>query len=286
MSITAPFGTLAGRLFPPAASAKSASAPIVVWPSLFSTGAVQIRLTELLRAEGPVLVVDPPGHGASRPLEATALTLAQTADATLSLLEEAGLRGPIRLVGTSWGGLVGLAIAQQNPEKLAHLALLNTPFEREPSAWNMTRLLPTMARWMGRSRTFSNGVARSFFLPQTVSDPTNAEVMAAHHATFQDGDPRAMAAAAIHVFRTREDVKAWLGNVACDALVIAGRHDPMYDPAMQRNAATALPNGRFAVVEAAHIAAVDAPEDVFHILREDWAARTPKPQAQPNGAIA
>ena len=287
-TVRTPFGTLVGTLHPelsgtpPVLDADGprdaetpaglrANSPIVVWPSLFSTAAVQHRMIEMLRRDGPVLALDPPGHGRSRIECADAMTLRSTAEATLALIDAAGLTGPVRLVGTSWGGLIGVTIAREHPERLAHLGLLNTPFAHDPGGWGKTRWLPLMVRWMGRGRIFSDGVARSFFLPATVRDAASAEAMAAHRATFANGDPRELRAAARHIFQTREDVQPWLADVAVPALVVAGRHDPMYDLDTQRDAARAMPLARLAVVDAAHIAAVDAPGEVVRLLREHWA---------------
>ena len=244
---------------------------MVLWPSIFSTGTVQQRLADNLAREHRVLLIDPPGHGASWIDCSDALTMAACATATLALLDRLDVR-QARWVGTSWGGLVGLEAARLAPARIQHLACLNTPFSFVRSRWSKPAWIPTMARLIGTSALFANGVAEDFFLPATRASSAAAEAMAAHHQVFARGDRRQLAAAAQLIFERRKDAMPDLHAVTPPVLVVAGTKDRLYDVAMQREAASKLPRGTFVEMSTAHIAAVDASDDVTRSLRTAWAA--------------
>lgn len=268
LTVQMPFGTLSGRLHS-ARKEPHGSDAVVLWPSLFSTADVQHELIDLLSEDRVVLAIDPPGHGTSVINDARALTMRACSDAACEMMDIAGISNAL-WVGTSWGGLVGLDIAQSQPGKLKHLACLNTPFSNTRSFFDSRNWLSLLARFIGTSRIFSSVTAKSFYLPSTRSDPKKAKAMKAHHDTFRKGNAAQLAAAAALIFHKCEDVRPMLPNVKVPTLVIAGLNDPMYNLEDQRAAAEALPSGTLATVKAAHIAAVDAVIEVHTSLQAEW----------------
>ena len=238
---------------------------VLLWPSIFSSHVVYRDLARLLGQDHRVVSIDPPGHGRSVLAEGR-LDLQACAEATFALLDALGI-ADVAWVGTSWGGLVGVQAALGRPRRLRHLACLGTPFDFDPKPSTKTRLILALCRFVGTSRVFADGVARDFFLAQTRQ---RAEVLAAHRAVFREGDRRQLLRAARFIFSERESLLPMLGRVAVPTLVVAGRADPLYSVAMQRDAADRLPRGRFASLDAAHIAAVDRPVEVAALLREAW----------------
>lgn len=266
--IPTPFGTLAATLHL-AKGQHPKGETVVVWPSLFSTWAVQHQLIDALSENRTVLAIDPPGHGASLINSASALTMQACAQAACDLVDVLCMQHPL-WVGTSWGGLVGLEIARRNPARLTHLACLNTPFNSERSLFDRRNYLTLLARLVGTRMLFSNGVAKTFYLPSTRTDPQKAEAMRAHEETFTNGNAQGLAAAAKLIFKEAGDMRPSLSSINVPTLVIAGLHDQMYDLKDQRAAANALSNGRFIALNAAHIAAVDATEAVESALEAAW----------------
>jgi pimeloyl-ACP methyl ester carboxylesterase len=57
-----------------------------------------------------------------------------------------------------------------------------------------------------------------------------------------------------------------LAGIAAPVLVIAGRHDELYPVESLRAASAALPRGRFEVVDSAHIAVVDVPQETTALI--------------------
>jgi len=270
--LKAPFGTLHAQLY----ENRQGDGPVaVIWPSIFSTAAVQHRLVTELAKTNTVIAFDPPGHGRSGIETAGNLTMTNIASASLKMVED-NTNGPVHWVGTSWGGLVGIEAALVSPDRFGHLACLNTPFAFERSYFGKTAMLPLMARMMGTTRIFSDGVADDFFLETTRG--CDRDAMDAHRKTFSKGNARQLAEAAALIFKRRKDARSRLRSLSVPTLVIAGTQDRMYDIRMQRAAADAIANGSFATVDAAHIAAVDQPEEVLRLLRSSWAVAATQPQ--------
>lgn len=268
LDVDAAFGKLSATIYSP--SAGTDLTPVVLWPSIFSTAEVQSDLTALLSRKRKVLVIDPPGHGASQISVPTALSMVACAEATFALLDLAGLTA-VAWVGTSWGGLVGIEAAILDGSRLISLTCLNTPFEWRGPGWGKARWLPLMAHLIGNTRLFSNGVAADFFLRETRADPTRSKVMTAHTTGLTSGNRRQLSAAAYLIFRTRRDMLPLLPKVSVPALVVAGTNDRLYSQAMQRKAASTIPLADFELVKSAHISAVDCPATIYELLQRWWA---------------
>lgn len=87
-------------------------------------------LTHLLEAQFQVAAVDLLGHGETPAWPGPApLTLADEAMAIRTLVEH--VRGPVHLVGHSFGGAVALHFAQAHPDQVRSLVLI------EPVAFNL-----------------------------------------------------------------------------------------------------------------------------------------------------
>jgi 3-oxoadipate enol-lactonase len=236
---------------------------LVLWPSVFSDRHLYDRLAPLLERDHRLVLFDPPGHGQSS-IAATPLTLAATARASLEVLQQLGI-DTFRWVGTSWGGMIGVQAALQSPNRFLHLACLNTPFDLKPHVDLGTRFIVSGAKWIGQTRIFANGVARSFFRPETLAE--NPEFADRHRAVFLNGDRHLLHRVARHVLIERENLSPLLPELTTPTLVIAARQD-MYPVADMQAAATLIPNARFEVIEnSRHISAADAPEAVNTALR-------------------
>lgn len=81
------------------------------------------------------------------------------ANAFTDVLDHCGLDRAI-VGGTSWGGLAAAELALMQPQRVAVLILMNTPFQIDGQR---SRLIALGTRWMLHRRLFRNGVAKSFF---------------------------------------------------------------------------------------------------------------------------
>jgi 3-oxoadipate enol-lactonase len=152
---------------------EGARATVLLWPSLFSDRHLYDRLIRLLGTEYDLICVDPPGQGRSG-APSTSLSLEATARATLAIMDQLGI-SCVRWVGTSWGGLIGVYASLLAPSRVSHLACLNTPFDLPDKPAISARMIVWGASWVGTTKVFADGVARSFFKPETLaSDPAFA----------------------------------------------------------------------------------------------------------------
>jgi 3-oxoadipate enol-lactonase len=240
--------------------------PLILWPSLFSDHHLYDRLVPLLEPDHRLVLFDPPGHGQSG-VAVQQLTLAATARASLEVLQYLGI-DRFRWVGSSWGGMIGVHAALQSPNRFLHLACLNTPFDLKPHVDFGTRFIVSGSKWIGQTRLFANGVARSFFRPETLAE--NPEFADRHRGVFLNGDRQLLHRVARHVLIDRENLSPLLPGLATPTLVIAARQD-MYPVAELQAAAALIPDARFQVIEnSRHISAADAPDAVNIALREAW----------------
>jgi 3-oxoadipate enol-lactonase len=240
--------------------------PLVLWPALFSDVHLYDRLTPLLACDDELILFDPPGQGRSR-LASEPMTLAATARACLDVLTRLGIRD-MRWVGTSWGGMIGIHAALQAPERIAHLACLNTPFDRSASPDLRTRLIITAAGLLGSTTAFANGVARSYFRPETrTGEPAFVENQ---RGVFRKADRSMLKRVSRHVLIERENLTPLLPGIRVPTLILAARQD-MYSVAAMQAAAELIPGALFTIVEnSRHISVVDAPEAVNEALRKAW----------------
>lgn len=86
------------------------------------------------------------------------------------------------------------------------------------------------------------------------------------HHHLQRADGAALARSVRSVLIEREPLAPRMAGIAAPTLSVAGRQDSMYPLEGLRSAAAALPQGRFEVLETAHISVVDAPEQTTALI--------------------
>ena len=79
-----------------------------------------------LAPDARVIAWNAPGYLMSDPFAADAPRAEDYADAAVALLDALGVAAPVRVVGSSFGSLVGAALAARHPGRVARLALLGT----------------------------------------------------------------------------------------------------------------------------------------------------------------
>ena len=101
---------------------------VVLWPSLLFDGGMWKHQIELLAALGRVVVFDGPGHGKSE--VPPPFSLEDNADALTDAFAELQIDKAV-FVGLSWGGMVGMRLALQHPQRVRASALLDTNADPE-----------------------------------------------------------------------------------------------------------------------------------------------------------
>jgi 3-oxoadipate enol-lactonase len=119
---------------------------------------------------------------------------------------------------------------------------------------------------------FQEGVASDFFLPSTRS--RGGPVMESFTEQLRLADGGAMSSAVSSVLIDREPLASRMQGIAAPTLFIAGRFDTLYPAETLRRAAAKLPDGRFVVLDTAHISVVDAPAQTTATI-DDFLASLP-----------
>jgi pimeloyl-ACP methyl ester carboxylesterase len=236
---------------------------IVLWPSIFTDHRIYDGLVGLMENQYRFLLIDGPGHGQSEgPVET--FNMETCARAMIAVFDHFALERSI-VGGTSWGGMTAAHVALMFPERVKALILMNTPMEIDGARPGMSaRFIAMGARWMLSTRTFRNGVAKSFFTPEVLMH--NPSYALAFHAMLKDAKPRPLAAAIKSVILRGSPLKGKMADIPVPTLVIAGKQDEMYPIAVQAQAALLAPHGQFEPVDGKHISPVEQPEKVTAIL--------------------
>jgi 3-oxoadipate enol-lactonase len=228
-------------------------APVLVLSnSLGTTQELWERQLPALAEHYRVLTYDHPGHGSS-PLPQRPYTVETLAHGLLELLDELGLER-VSLCGVSLGGMVGMALALEAPERVERLVLACTSaYLGPPEGWaERARIV----RGDGMSAVADTVVGR-WFRPEFARDEpkTVARFLALLTATPPEGYARCCEA--VGAWDARERISAIIAPV----LVVAGADDPATPVEHAELIASSIPGARLVVLErAAHLANVERAE--------------------------
>ncbi len=245
-------------------AARRAGAPaIVLWHGLLLDGGMWRHQIEPLAALGRVIVLDGPGHGKSE--VPPPFSLEDNADAMLDAFGELAIDRAV-MVGLSWGGMVGMRLSLQHPQRVQALALLDTSAEAEERARLIKyRLLVSFTRRFG----FPKGLADQQILPLYFTENTYATQpeLVERFVRTVNGFPRdGVARAALAVIK-RKNILPRLGSIRAPTLVLCGREDRTTEPVHSEHIARSIAGAKLVMIEGAgHISALEQPKAVNEAL--------------------
>jgi len=237
--------------------------PILLAPSLGSTLALWDPQLASLEAEHRVIRYDHRGHGAS-PVPSGPYSIGDLGEDVLALLDRLEIRRT-SFCGVSLGGMVGLWLAANAPERIDRLIVLCTSAYAPPaSAWSERAALVLAAR---SSQAVPNAVVDRWFTPDFAAH--NPQTLARARATLDATPPDGYAGccAAIEHLDLRADLK----RIAAPTLVISAAGDAALPPEHGRAIAAAIPAARFELIAGAHLANVEEAPTVNRLVREHLA---------------
>ena len=238
--------------------------PAILWPSLFCDRRMWRHQVAALAGRHRLILVDPPGHGASGPPRGP-FTLDDCAAAACEVLDAYEVWRPA-WVGLSWGGMTALRAAVQAPERVRALALLDTSAEAL-TLWERMRFgaLAAVFRRAGMTPWLARRVRRELLGRTTIAErPEFGDEL---FEAIADRDHRPLLHVLDAVVFDRKSIVERLAAIAAPTLVVVGAEDRATPPRNSRRIADAIPGARLVTIpRAGHLTALEAPAEVGSLL--------------------
>jgi len=240
---------------------------LVLSNSLGTTQELWSRQLPVLSERFRVLTYDHPGHGRSSPPEQPATVEAFALD-LLGLLDELDF-DRVSFCGVSLGGMVGMALALQAPQRVERLVLACTSaYLGPPGGW---RERARVVRADGLEAIADAVVGRWFTTRASDGEPERVDRF---RAMFVSTPPEGYA-------RCCEAIADWdardrIADIAAPVLVVAGADDPATPLEHAELIASRIPDARLRVLEhAAHLANVERADAFNEALMEHLGQEVP-----------
>ncbi|MCK7614849.1 alpha/beta fold hydrolase [Roseibium sediminicola] len=167
------------------------------------------------------------------------------------------------LAGFSLGGLVAQEVMRRAPERITHLALLDTTMLPDtPERAAEREALVAQAKKPGRFHGFGRKLARSYLSPVNQS---NEDLIGRVRAMTERLGPE------VFIRQTRierPDSRASLTRIPCPTLVLCGRHDVLTPPSLHEDMARRIPGAELVILEeSGHLTPIEEPDKVTASLR-------------------
>ena len=188
----------------------------------------------------------------------------------VELIDGLGLEH-VHVVGTSYGGLVGLLFAALHPERTASLTVIAATGRITPEFWESTARCRDLA--LEAAAGGDGGKVLEFILPDTYT-PEYLEKQApalAFHRKWVAALPLIWFRGVAAILASVEgvDLTPRLGDIQCPALIVAAERDRMFPLEQSRALAEAIPGARLEVVPGApHGMVVENPDVTARLLLE------------------
>jgi 3-oxoadipate enol-lactonase len=156
--------------------------------------------------------------------------------------------------GLSIGGMIGMSLALEAPERLDKLILCNTAAKiGTPEFWN-TRIHTVETAGM---KEVAGAVTARWFTP--AFQASSPDKVASAIRVLESLDPQGYlgGCTAVRDF----DFRANVGKICARTLVISGTHDPAATPADGRFLADHIPGARYSELGTSHLSNIEDPVD-------------------------
>ncbi len=250
---------------------------LVLGPSLGTTAAtLWTACAAGLTDAFDVVAWDLPGHGHNRAVPEEPFTMAELAAGVLTvvddiLTERGEPRGSFFYAGDSVGGAVGLQLLLDAPGRVAAAAVLCSGARvGTPESW-AERIAAVRASGTPSLVTAS---AERWFGPGFLDREPDRGSALLHALSDADAEGYAQVCGALAGYDVRSD----LGRITAPVLAVAGADDAATPPETLREVADGVADGTYVeLLGVAHLAPVEAPEEVARLLREHFLGESPAP---------
>jgi len=231
---------------------------LVLSNSLGSTLGMWDDQAPVLRERFRLLRYDQRGHGDS-PVPSGPYKLEDLGRDALALLDRLEIERA-SFCGLSIGGLVGMWLASEAPERVERLVLCCTAPRFDPEMYD-ARASKVRAEGVG---SIADVVLERWFTPEfRAARPETVEAA----ANMLRSTPAEGYAGCCEALRDA-DLRSRLGGIRAPTLVIAGAEDPATTVDQAEEIRDSIPEARLVVIEAAHLANIEQPEAVTREILE------------------
>jgi 3-oxoadipate enol-lactonase len=262
-------------------------APVVVLGnSLGTSRQVWDQPAAALERHFRLLRYELPGHGGSAAAPGP-YTIGQLGSGVLALLDAHGI-DQAAYCGISLGGMIGMWLAANHPDRISALGLVCTSAFLPPAEGWHERAARVRATGM---ESVSATVVGRWFTPDFAS--REPSVPTAFLAEFERTNPEGYAGCCEAI--AGMDLRESLGSITAPTLVVSASEDPATPPAHGAEIAAAVGGSRLVVVRgAAHLAAASSPAEVTWALlghmrdhrslrrASPWGRQMPSSEGPPN----
>jgi pimeloyl-ACP methyl ester carboxylesterase len=185
-------------------------------------------------------------------------------DMALQVLDSAPQK--FALAGLSMGGILALEICRQAPERITHLALLDTNPHAEQADRKSLRLKQIERVSSGRLRELAVEELKPLYLAK--AHRNDEHLLDTILRMALDLGPDVFRAQSI-ALRDRIDSVPTLSNIDCPTLVLCGAEDTLCPVEYHELMAKQIPNARLSVIDqCGHLSTLEQPEIVSQLLVE------------------
>lgn len=177
--------------------------------------------------------------------------------------------GRFALAGLSMGGYVALQILRMAPERVSHLALVDTSAQADAPGRVDVRIADLRRSEHEGLHALALTLPARWMHPDHAADPRLARFVIDGALSIGLAAQRRQQLALM----TRIDSRPWLGEITCPTLVACGAQDMATPVAVHEEMARMIPGAQLAVFEhCGHLAPIEQPEAVNRAMR-DWLMR-------------
>jgi len=179
-------------------------------------------------------------------------TISRLAADVVSLLDK--LKIPrVHFCGLSMGGMVGMSLALQTPDRLGKVILSNTaPKIGSPDVWNAR--IESVQR--GGMAAVVEGVLDRWFTPGFRAQSPTAIESTRQMLLDSPAEGYIACCAAVRDMDARDSI----ARIRIPTLIISGKHDPVTAPRDGREMAEQIPGAEYRELAAAHLSNMEAAE--------------------------
>jgi len=256
------------RLGDLAVTAVGSGPTAVLWHSMFVDSLSWARVVPELSTRRRLLLIDGPGHGASAPL-AHRSSIAECADAALTVIDALADDERVDWVGNAWGGHVGMSLAVSHPARLRTLAALSSPTQPAEGVRTIAALAVLLGL-VGPTGFLIDKIAEAQLTDASRADQAVLRVL---RNALARTERRSLARTVRSFIVDRVDVTDALPSITTPALFLAGDDRGEWSPEQAASAAAAAPHAQSAVIRNSRtLLAVEQPDAVADQLLRFWEA--------------